>query len=60
ASITKRKIRMTTSHDNPLITLRQQLEAYLDTQAAQGMMWFNDFGHRYRGDMLTSIIQQVT
>ncbi|MDC9590604.1 site-specific tyrosine recombinase XerC [Xenorhabdus sp. XENO-10] len=27
---------MTTSHDNPLITLRQQLEAYLDTQAAQG------------------------
>ncbi|PHM49630.1 site-specific tyrosine recombinase XerC [Xenorhabdus miraniensis] len=27
---------MTTSHDNPLITLRAQLEAYLDTQAAQG------------------------
>ncbi|WP_338804612.1 site-specific tyrosine recombinase XerC [Xenorhabdus griffiniae] len=27
---------MTTSHDNPLITLRAQLDAYLDTQAAQG------------------------
>ncbi|WP_047683620.1 site-specific integrase, partial [Xenorhabdus sp. NBAII XenSa04] len=27
---------MITSHDNALITLRQQLLAYLDTQAAQG------------------------
>ncbi|MGJ0638705.1 site-specific tyrosine recombinase XerC [Xenorhabdus bovienii] len=27
---------MTTSHGNPLITLRAQLEAYLDTLAAQG------------------------
>ncbi|WP_374051301.1 hypothetical protein [Xenorhabdus taiwanensis] len=24
------------------------------------VMWFNDFGHRHRGDILTSIIQQVT
>ncbi|MDC9589529.1 ShlB/FhaC/HecB family hemolysin secretion/activation protein [Xenorhabdus sp. XENO-10] len=28
--------------------------------ASENLMWFNDFGHRYRGDMLTSIIQQVT
>ncbi|WP_374052805.1 hypothetical protein [Xenorhabdus taiwanensis] len=28
--------------------------------ASLNVMWFNDFGHRHRGDILTSIIQQVT